>query len=265
MYKIGEFSKITGLTVKTLRYYDEENIIKPSYRNEENGYRYYSQDDFKKSQLICVLRNFEFSIAEIKDVIENFQNEDDLSYFLEEKKKIIEEKMRREKELLKNIDLYIKPEGKEVNWMNYKVEIKSIEAVLVASIRFKGKYSDVGNYIGKIYKAVKGNASGSPLNCYYDDEFKEEADIELCVPISKMIKSDAVTVRELPKINAICVTHKGSYENLNKAYKAIFDYAKENGLECGLPSREIYEKGPGMIFKGNPNNYITHVIVPIKI
>ena len=36
MYKISQFSKITGLTVKVLRYYDEENLLKPFYRNEEN-------------------------------------------------------------------------------------------------------------------------------------------------------------------------------------------------------------------------------------
>lgn len=263
MYKIGEFSRIAGLTVKTLRYYDEENIIKPSYRNEENGYRYYSEDDFKKAQLVILLRELEFSIAEIKDAISNFQSPTDLSYFLEEKKKLVEEKMRKEKELIKKINLYINPERKEVNCMNYKVEIKNIEEVLVASVRFRGKYNDVSKYIGRLYGVVKGSASGSPFNCYYDDEYKEEADIELCIPISKMIKSNEAKVKKLPKIRAICVTHKGAYENLNMAYKAVFDYAKEHGLKCTTPSREIYEKGPGRIFKGNPDNYITHIIVPI--
>ncbi|MFL0252332.1 hypothetical protein ACJDT4_18110 [Clostridium neuense] len=72
-------------------------------------------------------------------------------------KKIIEEKMRKEKALIKKIDLYINPERKEVNYMNYKVEIKNIEEVLVAAIRFKGKYSDVSKYFGRLYGAVKGN------------------------------------------------------------------------------------------------------------
>lgn len=263
MYKIGEFSKITGLTVKTLRYYDEENIIKPSYRNEENGYRYYCEDDFKKAQLIIVLRGLEFSIAEIKDVISNFESQDDLSYFLEEKKRSVEEKMKKEKELIKKINLYINPERKEVSCMSYKVEIKDIEEVLVASVRFRGKYSDVSKYIGKLYGTVKGSSRGSPFNCYYDDEYKKEADIELCVPISKMIKSNEAEIKKLPEIRAICVTHKGAYENINMAYKAVFDYAKEHELKCTIPSREIYEKGPGKIFKGNPDNYITHIIVPI--
>jgi len=265
VYKIGEFSKITNLTVKTLRYYDEENILTPSYRNEENGYRFYDEKDFEKAELILLLRNLNFSISEVKDILSNYKNRSDLTYFLEEKKIMIEDKIRIEKNLLKKIDLYIEPNELEDDGMNYKVEVKTIEAVMVASIRYKGKYSDVGKYIGKIYGVVKGNGKGAPFNCYYDSEYTEDADIELCVPISKPVKNSEVTSRELPRIKAICTTHNGSYESLNKSYKVIFDYAKENNFNCLIPSREIYVKGPGKIFKGNPNNYVTEIIIPIEV
>ncbi|WP_238881891.1 MerR family transcriptional regulator [Clostridium sp. YIM B02551] len=263
MYKIGEFSKITSLTVKTLRYYDEQNILKPSYRNEENDYRFYSEEDFKKAELIMLLRKFEFSISEIKDLLINYENISDLSYFLEEKKKMIEKRIEEEKNLLKKIDLYIKPENREV-FMNYTIKTKDIEPILVASIRYKGKYKDVGKYIGKLYKIVKGNVNGAPFNCYYDSEYKEEADIELCLPTSKVVSNNDINSRQLPKVKALCTTHIGDYENLNMAYKALLDYAKENRLKCLTPSREIYVKGPGMIFKGNPNKYITEIIIPIE-
>ena len=69
MYKISQFSKISGLTVKALRYYDEANILKPSFRNEENQYRYYNDNDLKKALLIKKLRNLDFSIMEIKEVV----------------------------------------------------------------------------------------------------------------------------------------------------------------------------------------------------
>lgn len=264
MYKIGEFSKITKLTVKTLRYYDEENILKPSYRNEENGYRFYEENDFKKAELIVLLRNLGFSISEVKDVLSNYETSLDLSYFLEEKKKMIEDKIQNEKSLLKKIDLYIKPNQMEGDCMNYKIEVKNIESITVASIRYKGKYSDVGKYIGKIYAAVKGNANGYLFNCYYDSEYREDADIETCLPISKLIKHPDITVKQLPQIKALCTTHIGTYESLNMAYKAILDYAGEHDLKCLIPSREIYLKGPGMIFKGNPNKYVTEIIIPIE-
>ena len=264
MYKISDFSKITNLTVKALRYYDGENILTPSYRDEENSYRYYDEKDFEKAKLIVLLRNLDFSISEIKDVLANCENISDLSYYLEEKKNMIEKKIHEEKELIRKIDLCIKPKHMEVNCMNYKIDVKEFQPVTVAAIRYKGKYSDVSKYIGKIYKAVKGKASGAPFNCYYDAEFKEEADIELCVPTTKLIIADNITSKKLPAIKAICTTHLGSYESLNFAYKALFDYATDHNIKCAIPSREIYVKGPGMIFKGNPNKFVTEIIIPFE-
>lgn len=63
MYKIGEFSKLTQISTKTLRYYDEEDMLIPSYRDSNNGYRYYDDEDYKKALLILKLRNLEFSIT----------------------------------------------------------------------------------------------------------------------------------------------------------------------------------------------------------
>ena len=59
MYRISQFSKISGLTVKALRYYDQENILQPTFRNEDNQYRYYNEEDLKKSQLIKSLRSLD--------------------------------------------------------------------------------------------------------------------------------------------------------------------------------------------------------------
>lgn len=264
MYKISEFSKITNLTIKSLRYYDEESILIPSYRNNENSYRYYDENDFKKARLIIMLRELDFSISEIKDVLANCNNSEDLSYYLEEKKNMLENKISKEKELIRKITLYIKPNNMEEISMSYKIEVKEIAPVTVASIRYKGKYSDVGTYIGKIYKTVKNNGAGAPFNCYYDAEFKEEADIETCVPTTKLINDSSILAKNLPAIKAICTTHTGSYDQLNLAYKALFDYANEHNIICLTPSREVYIKGPGIIFKGNPSNYLTEIIIPIE-
>jgi DNA-binding transcriptional MerR regulator len=263
VYKISEFSKITNLTVKTLRYYDEEDILKPSYRSE-NAYRYYDDHDFKRASFIILLRDLDFSISEIKDILSNLESPEDLSYYLSEKKDLIKEQIKRQKELMNKIDLYLQPKEMEVGSMNYKIELKEFKALTVATIRFKGKYSDVGKYMGTIYKEAKGKTSGEPFCCYYDEEYQEVADIELCVPVKGLVNGKNIISKQLPGIKAISTMHVGKYEALNLAYKAILDYAKENNLKCILPSREIYHKGPGMIFKGNPNKYITEIVIPIE-
>lgn len=262
MYKISEFSKITNLTIKALRYYDEEGILKPSYR-AENAYRYYDGNDFKKAQLVLFLRDLDFSIAEIKDVFANYDTEEDLSYFLAEKKSFIAQRVIGEQELMKRIDRFLTFK-KEEHDMDHKIEIKEIGPIEVASIRFKGTYKDVGKYLGIIYKEAKDKAIGAPFSCYYDPGFTEVADIEACVPVRGLIKGEGVTVKQMPGIKAICTTHTGSYDTLNFAYKAVLDYAKEHDIVCGLPSREIYHKGPGMLFMGNPNKYVTEIMIPIE-
>lgn len=265
MYKISEFSKITNLTIKALRYYDEQGILVPSYR-DTNGYRYYDEQDFNRAELIFLLRQLDFSILELKDVLENMDTKSDLSYYLEEKKSMILKNIKKEKALMKQIDLHINhhPIVKEIKNMKYEILLKEIAPVYVASIRYEGKYSDVGNYIGTIYKSVKNQADGCPFNCYYDSDYKaDSADIELCVPTKTLIQGKDINAKKLPKIKALCTTHIGNYDTINLAYKALYDYGKGHNLTFQTPSREYYVKGPGMVLKGNPEKYITEIAIPI--
>ncbi len=264
MYRIGEFSRMTKLTVKTLRYYDEASILIPSGRGDENGYRFYSDADYKKAKLILLLRRFGFSIGEIRDVLEHCETGDDLRYYLAEKKVKIEKRIIGLRSLMREMDAYLSPPKQEDFIMSYRVEVKTLEPVLIASIRFKGRYEDTGKYFGKLYETVKDKAAGAPFNLYYDGEYREsDADIEVCVPVKEPVSGKGVTTRRLPEMKAVFTTHIGPYDKLGEAYKAVTDFAVENHLETKTPSRETYVKGPGMMFKGNPNKYETEIAIEI--
>lgn len=70
-YTIGELSKLTGISVTALRYYDRENVLRPEIRNEENGYRYYSTRQVEKSQIIQDLKAFALSLDEIREIMQH--------------------------------------------------------------------------------------------------------------------------------------------------------------------------------------------------
>lgn len=264
MYIISQFSKLTGLTVKALRYYDEEGIVTPSFRNSENQYRFYTDEDVKKASLIKLLRSFNFTIMEIKDVLNNVDSIDDVQVILQEKINMIEENMMKQKQLIEQIN-EAKSKLVSNNVINdYQIDVVEIEELEVASIRFKGKYSELDKYVPILYQAVKNNGIGKHFNCYYDEEYTETADIELCIPIRKKVNDLRITCHSLPRIQALRTIHYGSYETLNIAYQALFRYVNEEHLQCLIPSREIYRKSPGMIFKGNPNNYVTEILLPIE-
>ncbi len=101
---------------------------------------------------------------------------------------------------------------------------------------------------------------GKPFNLYYDSEYKEEdADIESCIPIRKPKEVEGISISTLPGGKCISLIHKGPYDELGRSYEKIAAYANEKGYRLKTPSREIYLKGPGMIFRGNPRKYITEI------
>mgnify|MGYP003602170403 FL=1 len=148
--------------------------------------------------------------------------------------------------------------------MNYEIKIMDIEPILAATLRSNGKHKEGGKQFADIYKALKGQSSGPPFFCYYDKEYKETADIELCVPVSEKKELRGIIIKELPRIKAVTTVHTGSYETIRSAYQALAEYIIEKKLETALPVREVYIKGPGMFFKGNPDKYITEIIIPLK-
>ena len=100
---------------------------------------------------------------------------------------------------------------------------------------------------------------GQPMLLHYDTEYQELANYEACVPIRKGSDVEGITVRQLPGGRAVTLLHKGPYDELGRSYERILSYIKEKGYEVQVPSREVYIKGPGMIFKGNPKNYLTEI------
>ena len=71
MLSIGEFSKICKVSTKTLRYYAEIGLIMPNEINPETGYRYYAIEQLETMLLIIRLKSYNFSLEEIKQIIES--------------------------------------------------------------------------------------------------------------------------------------------------------------------------------------------------
>ena len=69
--KIGEFSRICHVTVRTLRHYEEIGLLLPDYIDEWTNYRYYSLVQFQKMQAINRLKELGFSLEEIRDLFDD--------------------------------------------------------------------------------------------------------------------------------------------------------------------------------------------------
>ena len=122
-YKIGDFSRLTNISIRTLRYYDEIGILKPEYVDPYSGYRYYTDKNLDEVKSITFLKNLSFSLEEIaackdsitSDVLENKKQE------LLEKRNEIDEQIQMIDSINNEI---VKPYG-----VNKDVKVRSLKNV----------------------------------------------------------------------------------------------------------------------------------------
>ena len=74
LYKIGDFSKLTNLSIRTLIYYDDIDLFKPKEIDLFTNYRYYSSDQLEELQAIKDLQDIGFTLEEIKQYKNNLDN-----------------------------------------------------------------------------------------------------------------------------------------------------------------------------------------------
>ena len=114
MYSIGEFSKITGLSVKTLRFYHAKDVLIPACVDDSSGYRYYDRSNVEKARVITRFRNMEFSLAEIKEILDNYDDQADILDYLEQHRQAIEAQIRKYKKIAVYLDSIISDEREAI-------------------------------------------------------------------------------------------------------------------------------------------------------
>lgn len=268
MYTIRECSRITSLSIKALRIYHEKGLLIPAVVDRATGYRYYSSENIQKAQVIRQLRDMQFGLDDIKGLLEAGTDEEAVFACLEKQKQAMRARMEESKAIIQALDTILEAEKEAQTIMEqqqFEVLEQTVDEMLIAGIRYKGKYCECGEKFGALFRKMGGNAAGKPMNLYYDGEYKEEdADIESCIPIKKEKAVEGIDIRPLPGGKCLSLLHKGPYEELGRSYEKLFNYIKEKGYKTALPSREIYLKGPGMFFRGNPKKYITEIQVMLE-
>jgi len=269
MFSIGEFSKITGLSIKALHLYHEKGLLIPAEIDQQTGYRYFNSANVGQARTIVRLRQLSFSLEEIKNLLEGFEDDAMLLDVLITKRDQILAQVAHLKGTAKTLESMIAEEKEavamsETNTLH--IEEKILPSLLVVSKRWKGRYQDTGSVFADLGKKMGRFIAGKPLNLYHDAEFKEtDADIQSCFPLRRKPGNTPTgfDVHELPGGRFVSLVHLGPYSELGRSYERLFAYLHQKGLHAQLPSREVYLKGPGMIFRRNPKKYLTEIQVPV--
>jgi len=270
MFKIGDFSQLSRVSVKTLRYYDEIGLLKPVRVDEFNGYRYYSADQLLRLNYILALKSMGLSLDEITAMTSGHLNLSQMKDIFILKKGELRQRVREEQSRLEQVEKLLGQIEKEGVMPDYQVTVKKVEPMLVASIReVLPHYGDVGRLYGEIFKYLGRKwvfkPAGPPMLIIHDGEYKEsEVDVEAAVPIDKKISgSDRVKVYELAGVEeAASVVYKGAYDRISEAYNALMKWIETSGYQIAGPNREIYFTDP--VKTKNPADNFTEIQFPVN-
>jgi DNA-binding transcriptional MerR regulator len=268
LLSIGEFSKVTHLTVKTLRHYHERGLLIPARIDAQTGYRYYDDCAIERAAVIAALKDLEVPLDDILEILAACSDDDDALEFLERQRERIRERLEKLKRVNTSLDRIITTQREARNLMiHQEVVEQQISSFLIAAIRVRGSFDQVGDIYKRLGRAIGFGLSGSPGMLVYDEEYRPgDSDFEPYFPIKDLkeakrekIIAQGISVREIAGGRALTLIHCGPYDKVSPTYAKLFQAARTRNLNVRLPTREVYIKGPGMIFKGNPENYVTEV------
>ncbi|HJQ14377.1 MAG TPA: MerR family transcriptional regulator [Anaerolineales bacterium] len=271
MIRIGDFSKLSRVSIKALRLYDEMGLLKPIAVDRFTGYRYYEFDQLPRLYRVLALKDLGFSLEEIGRLLEGEVSVEQMRGMLKLRRAEIRQRVEEETARLERVELWLREIEQEDSMSKYDVVIKKIEPMKVASVRGivptppdqRSLWDELISYLQQ--KDV--HMMGPPMAIYHDPEFKErDWDIEVVMPLSEEIPpSGRVQIYELPGAEKMaCVVHTGPFATIMEAYNALAKWVDQNGYQIVGPGRELNLRLPDTPGDQNDPNTVNEIQFPVE-
>ena len=269
MLRIGEFSRLGRVTIKTLRYWDEIGLLRPDHISTENGYRYYSAGKLSLVYEILSLKELGLYLEDIKRILHHRLDRDEWIALLQRRKKMLIEEMHLSETRIQHIDRMIGRAEKEYEMET--IEIRELPEVIVASHR-----TTIPDY-NTLFKVVpplgeimikQGAKCRKPeycFNIYHDGEYREhDIDVEICEAVEDFCSDgDGIVYKKVDAVpTAAVIMHKGGYDSLGESYSKIITWIEETGHEIIDHPRESYIDG--IWNRENPEDWRTEIQIPVR-
>ena len=267
--KIGEFSQLMQVTVKTLRHYEQKGLLQPDEVDEWTGYRYYGLGQMQKLKDIRDLQRLGFSLEEIKELYEDDLHTPSIQQMtakIEETEALLRQLVTRRNRLLE-----LRNSRKEMDTME-KFSFQSLPEIIVASHReVLPNYAAIGSMccekIGPEMQRL-GCKCSAPGYCFIVEHNKEykpvDVDIEYCEQVEEMGQDSSIIqfkrLAAIPK--ALCMKHVGPYERFYESFMEAFRYIEEQGLKVVGQPRTCYIDGAWN--QEDPEKWLSIIQIPVE-
>ena len=263
LYKIGMFAAMNHITVKTLRFYEEQGLLMPAQINQENGYRYYTLSQMAVIHQITALKQAGFTLEEIARINSGADEEG----VLQKKKSELIAKIAELTRQIAVVDGFL---SKQKTGLAAPVLVKTIPETTVAAMKTRlASYDSLFEVMPEMGALMEkaGCECALPEYCFtnYLEPGYKDTDIlvEICEAVTGAKQEiGGLYFKTLPEIQAACVFHRGSYGTLPESYEAVLRFIEENGYEIAGAIRESYIDG--VWNQDDDSGWLTEIQIPVR-
>ena len=263
LYKIGMFAAMNHVTVKTVRFYEEQGLLRPALIHPDTGYRYYTLSQMAVLHQITALKQAGFTLEEIAHI---HAGADEEAVLLKKKSELLAKIAELTKQIAV-VDGYL---SQKKTGLSAPVLIKTIPETTVAFMRIRlESYDRLFERMPEMGALMEkaGCECALPEYCFtnYLEPGYKDGDIlvEICESVVEVKKEMGdLRFKTLPAIQAACVFHKGSYRMFSESYETVLRYIEENGYEIAGEIRESYIDG--VWNKDDESQWLSEIQVPVR-
>jgi DNA-binding transcriptional MerR regulator len=248
MLKIGAFSKLAHTSIRTLRFYDAQRLLRPAHVDGISGYRYYTADQLGDLRLILRLKSAGFSLAEIRNALEYRMDSHRLYTALLEKQYQLTRQVTETHDRIARIKKWLEQLHVGQSPTSYAISLKLFEPRAIASIRATiGRYADAADLFQELRHSLDRRDSpaepdaaiwhtcgdsGGPIDCEVFEATER--------PPRGMGR---VRVVQQPTTLLAGVVHQGDLGSTASPYAAVRAWVATNGYRVIGSKRELYWQG----------------------
>ena len=243
MLAIGEFSRLTHLSVRTLRRYHDAGLLEPAAVDPATGYRRYTSDQIPTAQVIHRLRELDMPLADVRSILLT-PDPGVRAALVADHLARLESELDRTRAAVASLRRLLRPDAPAVD-----VELRAVPATLVAAVEDDVELDDVlGWYAGAMAEldAVVGTAATGVPGGLYDNALFEDGRGHVLVhrPVAAPVRAGRVRPVTLPPVELAVTTHVGDHDDIDVTYGELGAWVVDHALAVAGPVRETYLLGP---------------------
>ena len=240
-YRIGEFARLSGTPIRTLRFYDELGLIKPAEVDVRTRYRFYDSSQLQELAAIRALQDLGASLADIRRVLQPVRDERARRRLLERLRSTAKKSIESAQRSLRWIELALEEHAQHLR--SVPIVVKQRAGIHVASVRARlGSYDAIDGLERDLRHAIAPEFVGRTRGVlWHRCEASGAIDGEPFIEIDPRVpRSPAYQVKELPRVTVASAFCEANDAAAVHAFAAIDRWVHHHEYRIAGPKRELY-------------------------